>query len=136
MNQDDRGRFTANNTAALIHGGRSRQVRAGTLAVQAEALAAMAEAHQAIVSDLGGEISALQRNLITDYLRVGLVADFAFQNLQESGVFTGHGKQRAIVSTLMKAIAQRADLAKTLGLQRKTKPIRDLNTYLAERERA
>ena len=29
----------------------------------------MAEQHQAIVADLGGDITELQRNMITDYLR-------------------------------------------------------------------
>ena len=133
---DERGRFKKSNQAALVHGGRSKQVQAGTLEVQAQAVAAMAEAHQAIVADLGGEITELQRNLITDYLRVGLVADFAFQSLQESGVFTSHGRQRAVVGTLLKSIAQRAELAKALGLQRKAKPTKDLNAYLAERESA
>ena len=52
-NHDERGRFVKGNVASLVHGARSRQVEAGTLEEQAEALLAMSEARAAIVSDLG-----------------------------------------------------------------------------------
>jgi hypothetical protein len=119
------GRFKIANLAALKTGAYSRQVQAGTLAAQAEALAAMAEAQQAIVSDLGGteDLSQLQRDMVRSYLRLGLIEDFAFANVEKSGVFTTKGAQRAVVATLMKAIAQRSEIAKTLGLARRAKNV-------------
>jgi hypothetical protein len=61
---DEKGRFVSGNTAALFHGGRSRQVERGTLATQAEAVAAMAESMVVLVNDLGGadELSQVQRD--------------------------------------------------------------------------
>src|SRR5262245_45687613 len=108
MNHDDKGRFVSGNTAALIHGGRSRQVERGTLAAQAEAVVALAEAQAVLVNDLGGadEISQVQRDLVTSYLRLGLIEEFAYRSLEPGGVFTAHGKQRAAVQTLMRAIGQ------------------------------
>ena len=84
-NQDERGRFVSGNTAALVHGGRSRQVERGTLAAQAEAVAAMAESMAVLVNDLGGadDISQLQRDLITSYQRMGLIEDSAFRALED-----------------------------------------------------
>jgi hypothetical protein len=138
MNHDGKGGFVSGNTAALIHGGRSRQVQAGTLAAQAEAVAATAESMAVLVNDLSGtdEISQVQRDLVTSYLRLGLIEEFAYRSLEAGGVFTAHGKQRAAVQTLKKAIAQRQDIARTLGLKRKQKTVPELSRYLAERERA
>jgi hypothetical protein len=55
--------------------------------------------------------------------------------LEAGGVFTAHGKQRAAVQTLMKAIGRRHEIARTLGLKRKQKTVPDLSTYPRERER-
>jgi Tfp pilus assembly protein PilO len=139
QNHDERtGQFRAGNVASLRHGFYSQQVQAGTLEAQGQAIAAMAESQQAIVNDLGGdsELSQLQRDMVRSYLRLGLIEDFAFANVEKSGVFTTKGAQRAVVSTLMKAIAQRSELAKTLGLSRRAKRVEDLRDYLASRERA
>ena len=61
-NQDEKGRFVSGNTAALVHGGRSRQVERGTLAAQAEAVAAWPNRWRCSSNDLGGadDISQLR----------------------------------------------------------------------------
>ncbi len=134
--RDERGRFASGNCVALRHGGRSRQVQAGALEEQAEALLALNEARAQIVADLGGdgELSQMQRDLIASYLRIGLIEDYAYQSIERGGVFTAHGKQRAVVPTLMKAIAQRHDLAKTLGLQRRTKRIPEIAQWAVSKQ--
>ena len=55
-------------------------------------------------------------NLMTDL-------KFAFRSLEAGGVFTATGKQRAAVQTLMKAIAQRHEIAKSLGLKRQPRGV-------------
>ena len=49
---DERGRFVPQNRAALVHGGRSRQVAEGKLEIQAELLARLAEDRAEIERDL------------------------------------------------------------------------------------
>jgi hypothetical protein len=56
-------------------------------------------------------------------LRLALIEEFAFRALEAGGVFTAHGKQPAAVQTLMKAIGQRHEIAKTLGLKRHARGI-------------
>lgn len=107
-------------------------MHAGQVAGQEAAVAAMAEARDQIVRDLGGEaeLSQVQRDMVASYLRVGLLEEFCFQKLETGGPFTASGKQRPVVATLLKAIAQRQSLANLIGLQRRAKPAQTLTDYL------
>ncbi|HVL66534.1 MAG TPA: hypothetical protein VM364_04645 [Vicinamibacterales bacterium] len=120
-----RGHFLPANTAALVHGGRSRQVKLGALPQQAEALAMIATHEAQLVADLGGpaNVSTVARALIRRFVEVDLITDFVRTNILEQGVFTTKGRTRAAVSLLMQLADRQARLGQVLGIRREARPI-------------
>jgi hypothetical protein len=118
----------------LRTGERSRLVQEALLPQQADAFAALEERRTEIEHDLGGpaELSRFERDMVTSYQRLGLIEDFAFQIVQSAGVFTTKGRQRSAVTTMQKVIAQRTDIAKTLGLKRRTRRVPSLAEVLRD----
>src|SRR5690349_1199796 len=127
VERDERGRALPGNTLALQHGGFSRQVEAGALPEQAEAVAAAAERRAAIVADLGGTdaLSALALSQIDTFVRLEVVADFLWTRLQEAGPLTAKGRQRAALTAWLGVVDRLQRLANMLGLERKARRVPD-----------
>lgn len=132
--RDVRGRFTLGNTAALVHGGRSQRVAAGLLPEQAEARALMREREQAIVRDLGGDLSQVKADMVTRYLETALIADFLADNIARHGALTGKGRTRAAVTAYLQVLDRQHRLALLLGLERRQKRAVSLADVLAQHE--
>jgi hypothetical protein len=130
------GGWLPSNTGHLIHGGRSRQVRAGQLPEQAEAVAALAERHAEIVNELGGAdaLSIIKRDLVTRYLETAMIADYLASNVWQHGPLTGKGRTRAAVTAYLQVLDRQQKLAATIGIERQAKTI-DLARALAEQQR-
>lgn len=109
-------RFLPGNTAALTHGGRRSLDRP-------EALAAIAGKREELVRHLGGEPSALQADLVTDYARVDVLIESVAANIEVGGIFTPKGSARAAVSLLLSLLDRRLRLATTLGIERRQRPV-------------
>ena len=126
--RDGRGRFTAHNLAAFVHGGRSEQVRQALLPEQADGLTALAERRQELERDLGGHehLSLLTRDMLGRYLELGLIGDYLAANILEHGVLT-KGRQRAAVSAFAAIVDRQQRLAQVLGLARRVKTVADLS---------
>jgi hypothetical protein len=104
------------NTLAMKHGGRRSLDRP-------EALAAIAGKRDVLVQHLGGECSAIQADLVTDYARVDILIESVAANIEVGGIFTPKGSARAAVSLLLSLLDRRLRLATTLGIERKAKPV-------------
>lgn len=131
--RDERtGRFGPGNTAALKHGGRSRQVQEGLLPEQADVVAALRERQNEIENDLGGsdKLSALARDLVGRYLQLDLHASFLATLLQRAGALTGKGRTRAALSAWLSIIDRQERIAARLGIERRAKPVEGVQDYL------
>jgi hypothetical protein len=134
--RDARGRFTGGNSFALVHGGRSRQVAAGQLPEQVDALAVLADREAAIVNELGGPeaISQIRRDLVTRYLETSTIADYLAANILANGVLTTKGRTRAAVTVYLQVIDRLHRLGVSIGLERRPKPAQSLADVLAQHE--
>jgi hypothetical protein len=72
---------------------------------------------------LGGEPSAVQADLVTDYARVDVLIESVAANIEVGGIFTAKGHARAAVSLLLNLLDRRLRLATTLGIERRVKPV-------------
>ena len=119
------GRFAPANVAAMVHGGRSRQVRTAALPTQADVRATLAAKRAAIASDLGGEgnLTQLQRDLIDRYVEVDTVADYLAGTLVATGALTPRGRSRAALTAYLQVLDRQHRLASALGLRRQAKDL-------------
>jgi hypothetical protein len=108
------GWFRTGNTASMTHGGRRSLDRP-------EALAAIAEKREELVRHLGGEPSAVQADLVTDYARMDVLIESVAANIEVGGIFTPKGRTRAAVSLLLSLLDRRLRLATTLGIEVKAR---------------
>ncbi|MBA3887603.1 MAG: hypothetical protein H0X67_18005 [Acidobacteria bacterium] len=133
------GQFRAGEPGPRLRfGHRSKLVAAGQLPEQAEALAALAETHAAIVNELGGPqaISTVRRDLITRYLQTSLIADYLSEHILAHGVMTTKGRTRAAVNTFLLVTDRQLRLAVAIGLERREKPTETFEGYLTRTARA
>lgn len=119
------GTLRPGNTAALVHGAHSNQVKAGTLTAQDDARQARIERERGILADLGGEdtLSTIARDQVGRYAELGIVADYLWANLATNGVLTGKGRQRAALTAYLQTIDRLVRMAQTLGLERKARRV-------------
>lgn len=125
--RDPLGRFAPGpgNRWAMKTGARSRYVAAGLMPEQAEARAVLAARQAAIETDLGGhdELSALAHDMVTDYLRLRLIADWLAENLMREGPLTGKGRQRAALTAFLQVVDRLHRVTSSLGLGRRARPV-------------
>lgn len=119
------GAVLGGNTAAMRHGMRSAQARAGLLPEQAEALAALAAKRAEVEQDLGGteQLSGLARDQVQRYLELSLVADYLGTKLAQEGPLSGKGRTRACLSAYLSVVDRLLRIASTLGLERRAKRV-------------
>ena len=109
-------RFGPGNTYAMKHGAyRSLD--------QPEMLAAIAGKRDELTRDLGGELSVIQSDLVTDYARVDVLIESVAANIEVGGVLSAQGRVRAAVKLLLVLLDRRLRIATTLGIERKAKPV-------------
>lgn len=129
VERDDKGRFTHGNTAALVHGARSKQASA----LQAPLREAIV---QQVYADLGADENSLPatvRGLIGRYAETTLLADAYMCFLQEQGGPIGtRGRQRSAMSGYLAVVDRQLKLAQLIGLERKARKI-DTVADLVER---
>ena len=128
------GRFAPGNAAALVHGGRSQQVRDGQRPEQGARRRHRADKRAALLSDLGGEasLSQLQRDLIDRYLELDTLAAWLGGHLMADSPLTAKGRTRAALSAYVTVVDRVHRLATALGVTRRPKPV-SLETYVATR---
>jgi hypothetical protein len=123
--RDVRGRFAAGNTAALVHGGRSRQASALQAPLREEI-------RRQVMQDLGDDEVALPTTLlrlVDRFAETSLLCDSYIQWLEEQGGPIGtRGRQRAAVGGYLAALDRQMKLAQMIGLERRAK---DINTLTA-----
>ena len=126
--RDEHGRWATGNTAALRHGGYSAAVRRG---VTADAKATLADKRDRLTSDLGGELTQVQADLVERYVELDVVVRHLAGHLAREGVFTERGRTRAAFSALMQAIDRWHRVAMTIGSARVPKRVPTLQEWLA-----
>lgn len=131
--RDAQGRLLPGNLAALKHGAYSPRVAAGELPEQSEARAAAADRRAQIEADLGGQLSALAQGHVEAYIRLELVADFLWTNLQSNGPLTAKGRSRAALTAWLAVLDRMTKLAVTLGLERRAKQVPDPLAFIEGR---
>ena len=133
--RDPNGRFAAGNVAAMVHGGRSRQVRTAALPIQADVRATLASKRAAIASDLGGEgnLTQLQQDLINRYVETDAVADYLAGTLVTAGALTPRGRSRAALTAYLQVLDRQHRLAVALGLERRAKAVATPHEYWQQR---
>lgn len=110
------GRFTAGNTAALVHGARSKQ----TAALQAPARATMRDQ---VLVDLGVDANALPATLsalVDRFCESVQLTEAYFAALEHAGgPISTRGRQRAAVRGYLAALEVQVKLATMIGLERR-----------------
>ena len=106
------GCFQLRNQKALVHGG-FRGL--GT----PQALAGLAAKRQELEAHLGGDPSAVQRDLAGDYARVDAIIESITETLARGGPLTPKGRSRAAVTLLLHLMDRRLRLAQALSIERK-----------------
>jgi hypothetical protein len=99
---------------------------------------ALAEAHvekaRAIKKDLDGaaQLSAVQLPLVSELARLQLITDSLGADVLARGVLTGKGRTRGAVTVYLALLDRQQRLAQLLGMDRRTRPVADLASVLAE----
>lgn len=121
------------NTRALQHGLYSAKVQSGALTDAA--LAQGRETVAAIVEELGGaaQVSTLKHGLIRRYAALSFVADHLEGHLASGGVLSTTGRTRSATTTYLSVLDRLARLSLAIGIERKPKPVGDLETFLQQR---
>jgi hypothetical protein len=133
-NHDQRGRFTLANTAALTHGGTSKQLRALIVETPA-AREALDQKRAAIRADLGEDTTTIRDDLITRYVELDVLAAWLAQNLVENGVISGRGRTRAAATLYLQVADRQIKLAQVIAqvidLERRQKTVPRLEDLIA-----
>lgn len=123
------------NTRSLVHGQGSRAVRNADLPEMSHLKEVRAQDAAGFLSDFGGasEITTAQRVAIETLLPLLNVRDYVTAHILRDGVTTQAGRTRSAVNTLLGVTDRIERLVKLLGLERKAKPVGDLESFLAAR---
>jgi hypothetical protein len=111
----------------LKHGARSALAHAGELPEQAEARAAVAERERAIVSDLGGALTEIAMGQVRRHVRLELVAEAVWQNVQAIGPLSAKGRARSALNAWLQIVDRLHRSALALGLERRSRPVDPLD---------
>jgi len=126
--RDAHGRFTKGNRAALVHGGRSKQVSRLHAPLRDEIV-------QKVIVDLGGDASLLPvtlLGLVDRYAEVSLLAgSYMFWLREQGGPIGTRGRQRAAVGGYLAALDRQMKLAVLIGLERKARKVGTVAELLA-----
>ncbi len=80
-------------------------------------------------ADLGGDLSVAMATLVDQASRLHLLTKFAWTEIGRRGAFK-NGCATPAVEAYLRATAREADVLRMLGLERRAKPVPDLQTYL------
>ena len=130
------GTFAPGNRGAWKHGAYSTQMRR-TLVEDPDVAAALADHCQEIETDLGGDASRLERDLVRRYVETTALADHLGHHLTCEGTLTASGRTRAALSAYLRVLDRQHRLATALGLKRRARSVEDVDQYLnrfAQRE--
>jgi hypothetical protein len=124
--------FEPGNRAALRHGAYSERVQSASLPEQAGVRAVLAEKRLAVIADLGGpgELSAVKADMVDRWVETGAIVDYLARRLVEQGPLTAKGRTRAALMAYLSTLDRHHRLAVALGLERRSKPVADLDAYL------
>lgn len=121
------GRFTKGNSASLVHGRRSQvHVRA----LRDAAADAMVARREAIHADKGNCLSTVEADLVDHYLVGSCLLQWIERELMTSGPITNKGSRRALFTGYLGQLSAVLALAKTLGLERRSKKVETLAEVL------
>ena len=123
------GTFAAGNRNSWKHGAYSTQTRRA-LVEDPAAAAALAEHCQEIETDLGGNASRLERDLVRRYVETAALADHLGRHLTHGGALTATGRARAALSAYLRVLDRQHRLAAALGLERRARPVEEVDHYL------
>jgi hypothetical protein len=98
------GKYVAGNTGHLLHG--TRRLR-----WTPQDIARRKELSEAILLDLGGSMSAVQRELVTDFANTCIFRDHLSEYLEQVGPLTERGNRRAVLDSYLAASARVERLA-------------------------
>jgi hypothetical protein len=128
-----RSRFVPDNTAALVHGMRSRRLRGGLLSDQAAVSGELANRQAAIEADLGGpdNLTVIRRDLVGFYLGAAEIARLLQDEIRRRGPLTTGGRTRALLTHYGKVLEQLLRLGRAIGLERQAKTVLSLDDYIA-----
>ena len=126
------GTFAPGNRDSWKHGAYSRQTRRA-LVEDPEAASALADHCQEIETDLGGDASRLERDLVRRYVETAALADHLGRHLTHGGALTATGRVRAALSAYLRVLDRQHRLAAALGLKRRARAVEDVDHYLGAR---
>jgi hypothetical protein len=128
-----RSRFVPENTAALVHGMRSRRLRGGLLSDQAAVSRELASRQAAIEADLGGpaNLTVIHRDFVRMYVGMEEVARRLEDAIHRLGPLTTGGRTRALLTYHVKVVDQLLRLGRAIGVQRQAKAVGSLDDYIA-----
>lgn len=115
--RDASGRFLRGNTASLVHGGRSE------LLPRRLADEAMAEKEQAVLADLGGNVSTIAAGAVHRYVAAEALLAWMEARLIDEGVLTRKGHQKALHKAYLAQLDRVVRLAQLIGLEKKAKGV-------------
>lgn len=84
----------------------------------------------ALTSDLGGNLTTAQTTLVDRTCRLSILAQLAWNELARVGVLNKRGDVVAAFDVFLRVVRDERDILRLLGLERRAKPVPDLQEYL------
>jgi hypothetical protein len=111
------------------HGANSRVLKRASLHRGSALGREYAAQCEALTAHLGGAPSDPERLLIDQAARIHLLVQFAWAELLRAGAFH-EGEPRPAFDAFRRAAADQREVLRLLGIERRTKPVPDLHSYL------
>lgn len=124
---------TKPKTIKIVHALKSRAILRDPLDQRTRIGKLHRERVAALTSDLGGDLSVAQSILVDQASRLHLLAQLAWNHLTRVGLFNKRGDAVPAYEAYLRTISREADVLRLLGLERRSKPVPDLQSYLAAR---
>lgn len=126
------GRFLAGNTRSIGAGLYSHRFQDALIPGQEALRAAIAEKRIEWITDLGGDPSFAQQDLVRRGLRLHVILDTLEENMEREGVMTTKGHTRAAVTLYLSVLDRLMKIYQQLGLERKQKRIESFAAAIAQ----
>jgi len=119
------------NKVWITHGGNSKTLLRATFDMRSAVGKAYQVRVEELTAHLGGAevVTAPQRTLIDHAARLRLLALLAWDEISRGGAFRA-GEPTAAFDAYRRVSADERDVLRTLGLERRAKPVPDLDSYL------
>lgn len=117
---------------AITTGGQSVNLLRAPLDERTRAGKAYRRHVQTLERHLGGDLTAPQSRLVDQAARLALIAELAWAQIRDGGVFNKKGDVRPALDAYHKAIREERAILQLLGIERRQKPLPDLQEYISK----